>query len=71
MLSQACSCMAALEVIIAARPAGSASRCNPAQCNPNQEGERMPLALEIFVVVAKWVVFVAVAHSLYLTLLKS
>ena len=32
---------------------------------------RMPLAFEIFVVVTKWVVLVAIAHSLYLTLLKS
>jgi hypothetical protein len=31
----------------------------------------MPLAFEIFVVVTKWVVLVAIAHSLYLTLLKS
>jgi hypothetical protein len=37
-----------------------------------REGEtRMPLAFEIFVVVTKWVVLVAIAHSLYLTLHKS
>jgi hypothetical protein len=30
----------------------------------------MPLAFEIFVVVTKWVVLVAIAHSLYLTLFE-
>jgi hypothetical protein len=36
-----------------------------------RKGEtRMPLAFEIFVVVTKWVVLVAIAHSLYLTLME-
>jgi hypothetical protein len=42
---------------------------NPTRTIKDRE-TRMPLAFEIFVVVTKWVVLVAIAHSLYLTLFE-